>query len=264
MDTRAANKIIDGYVNWWRAQFEVYQAGEGVRILSPMLDRHNDYMSIYLSEVDSDSEKYILTDMGATLGDLVASGCDITTKVRASKIENVLMGYGITRVGKELYVETFRDKLFDSLNMLMQTMATIDDLYFTLRDTKASSIADEIGCWLDDNDVRYSTDIKLTGKSGFETKFDFLIAGSRRNNIAERYIKAVNSPQESSVKNALFGWSDINVARENSESFLFMNTQKRSKKDIPGTVKQACENYDVVPVSWNGVADDVILRRLAA
>ena len=87
MNIASAEKIIDGYVDWWRKSFSVYQEGEAVRIVCPMLDRHNDHMSIYLVE-DKLAGGFILSDLGAVINDLSMSGCDIiASESRRQKLE---------------------------------------------------------------------------------------------------------------------------------------------------------------------------------
>ena len=255
MNVERANKIIDGYVSWWRNSVETYQDGNAVRIVCPMLDRHNDFMSVYLVE---DGNGFILTDMGATIADLSASGCDVMTDARKPKLSCTLAGYGVSEQDGELYIRAGEDDLFSSMNMLMQSMASVDDLYYTMRDSARQYITEEIASWMDDNNIRYSRDINIIGRSGFEANFDFLIPGSKREDVPERYIKAVGSPSESSVKNALFGWEDIIKARGESVSYLFMDVNGSSNKSVNPKLIRACDSYGVRPVAWSGSADNLI------
>lgn len=255
MDVERANAIIDGYVAWWRESMETHQEGNAVRIICPMLDRHNDFMSLYLVE---DGLSFVLTDMGATVADLSASGCDVMAESRRPKFRRTLAGYGVSEQDGELYVRTGEGDLFRSMNMLMQSMASVDDLYYTMRDSARHYIVEEIASWMDDNDIRYSQNVNIIGKSGFEAKFDFLISGSKRKNIPERYVKAVGTPSESSVKNALFGWSDIMDARGESVSYLFMDVKGSPEGDINPKLIDACESYGVKPVAWDGGADGLV------
>lgn len=264
MDASRAERIMDGYVSWWRSQISICQEDGCVRILCPMLDRHNDFMSIYMIDDQGDNGGVIITDLGETIGDLASSGCDVMSESRRPKLERTIAGYGTSLKDGELFIRTSESALFESINMLMQTMASVDDLYYTVRDTSRHYIIDEIASWLDELDIRYTQDIKITGRSGFETKFDFLISGSRVREIPERYIKAINSPTQSGVSNALFGWEDISRSRSNSQSFLFMNSSGSSDGRIDASLVEACENYGVVPVAWNKGADDRIREQLAA
>ncbi|MFD0702753.1 hypothetical protein DMP06_07515 [Slackia equolifaciens] len=66
MDVAIANKILDGYVKWWRDAVEVHQEGNAVRVICPMLDRHNDHFSIYMNNCP-ESDEFVLSDLGATI-----------------------------------------------------------------------------------------------------------------------------------------------------------------------------------------------------
>lgn len=111
--------------------------------------------------------------------------------------------------------------------------------------------------WLDSNGIRSIPDVRVSGQSGFEAKFDFVIP--RSPNVApERYIKAIGTPSQSSVTNALFGWGDIKSARgDDAKSYLFLNALSEKGKGVDPSLISACNNYDVEPVIWDGSADAV-------
>lgn len=227
-----------------------------------MLDRNNDHMSIYIAD-DERTGGYILSDIGATLMDLSASGCDVlSSDTRKRKLEQTVCGFGVKLEGSELYVMASDSDLFTRMNMLMQSMASVDDLFYTARENARSFFLDDVTKWLDDNHIRYVPNIKVSGRSGFETKFDFVIPKS--GDVApERYIKTVGNPSESSVKNALFGWNDISQARGNAVSYVFLNSLSSKQRELDPSLLQACTAYDVRPVVWDGSADEV-LEELAA
>lgn len=259
MDAAAAGLILDRYAEWWRSGFDVVQEGEGVRIITPMLDRHNDHMSLYLAEGEGG---LVLTDIGATIGDLTAGGCDVLgSPKRSERLDAVLRGYGLSREGGEVYVRTGRDRLFESMNMLMQGLATVDDLFFTVRSSVRSFYLEDVRDWLDGLSIRYVENVNLVGKSGFSARFDFVIPKSKA--APERYVKTVSSPSEQSVKNFLFGWSDIMEARGNGRSYLFLNAENSVSGSVEPSLLEACRSYGVVPAVL-GRDDEALGRELAA
>lgn len=263
MDFQKANSIIDGYVGWWRSQVSIYPEGDAVRIVCPMLDRHNDHMSIYLSDIDEGG--YLLTDLGAVLGDLEMSGCDVLSSgARRMKLEEVLSSFGLRQADGELYRKTGESGLFQSINMLMQGMASVDDLFFTAKENARNFFLDDVRAWLDSHEIRYSPGVVLQGRSGFATRFDFCIPKTGTK-APERLIKAIGAPSESNIKNALFGWEDIRESREGSKGYLFMNMIGGTSKEasVDPMLENACLAYGVRPVHWIGSADDV-LAELAA
>lgn len=257
MNVEEANSIIDGYANWWRDQVKVAQSGNAVRLVCPMLDRHNDHMSLYIIEDDDHPDELFLTDLGSTLEDLSFSGCDVLqNKTRSRKLEQTITGFGVQRNGEELLARATKDNLFPKMNMLMQAMASVDDLFFTTRDNVRSLFFEDIADWLYKNNVRYTTNVKFAGLSGFESKFDFVIPQTP-GKAPERLIKAVGNPTENSIRNALFGWTDISKFRENSTSFILLNASADNAKPINNSLTQACTAYDVTPLIWHGPKEPI-------
>lgn len=248
MNLDQAQNIIDGYADWWRAGVSASQAGSAVRLVCPMLNRNNDHMSLYIADDPSQSGRYLLTDLGATIGDLAVSGCDVAgSDSRARKLEQTLNSFGIQRTGEEIYTYADESTLFLQMNMLMQGMASVDDLFFTAKDSVRSYFAEDVAGWLDDRGIRYTENPLFSGRSGFKTKFDFAIPKTR--NVApERLVKTIGNPTESSVKNALFGWNDIKSVRENSRLYIFMNDDGA---EVTSAIEQACSAYEAVAVLWS-------------
>ncbi|MFD0702752.1 hypothetical protein DMP06_07510 [Slackia equolifaciens] len=192
-----------------------------------------------------------------------ASGCNVITGARQSKLDEVLNGFGIDRNEDELYIVCNDDRLFSAINMLMQGMATVDDLFFTARDNVRSYFSEDVGRWFEKHGVRNLPNILMRGQSGFETKFDFVIPKTP-NTAPERFIKTVSTPSEQSVVNALFGWGDIKNARgDDSAFYLFLNKRNCGDGNIDESLLRACHNYDVRPVVW-GQDEQSVLKELAA
>lgn len=264
MTEEIANHLLDGHAAWWRSQFSVCTVNGGVQVISPMIDRHNDHIGFYLSDDARLSGGYVLTDLGATLEDLAASGCDVLrAPARVEKLDQTLRGFGLERKGVEIFVRSGASGLPRAMSFIMQGLSTIDDLFFTARGNVRSYLREDVEVWLDASEIRYAPDISIAGRSGFETKFDFLIP--KTGHIApERFIKVVSNPSRQSVGNSLFGWGDINAAREGSELYLFMDVRNTRSGQIGTDLMQACHAYDVQPVSWDGTVDEAIASEMRA
>ena len=264
MDMQTARSILDGYAEWWRSEFSLARANDGVEIISPMLDRHNDHISIFLADDGEVPGGYVLTDMGATLGDLALSGCDVAgTEARRQKLDSLVGGFGLERSGNEIFSRTGEEGLFRSINFMMQGLAAIDDLFFTTRGDARGLFHEDVESWLDMNGIRYSPNISIYGRSGFESRFDFVIPKSGES-APERFIRVISHPSQQSVANSLFGWNDISEARENSHLYLFMDASNARSGKIGAELVNACVRYDVHPVSWDEGASQEVCRALAS
>lgn len=259
MDVSEANAILDDYASRLRKGMAVAQRGTGVCVVTPMLNRNNDNFNIYIA--DSSDHGYVMTDLGETMGDLEFSGFKFTDN-RIEKVDSILRSFGVERnEDNELYVHGSRSTIPARMNLLMQAMASVDDLYVTSRSQVKSMFAEDIEDWLVGHDIQVVPSPYFTGKSGMVSRFDLAIGKSRRSNM--RLIKAVNNPQKSEIQNALFLWQDVSAFRTDCDGYVFMNSFNTSSGSVSEEVIEAVKAYDLVPVVW-GVDEDRYLEALAA
>ena len=64
-------KMMDGYAAWLKEKTSLREIGGWVEITTPLLDRHNDRLQIY---VQRENSHFILTDDGYILQDLAQAG----------------------------------------------------------------------------------------------------------------------------------------------------------------------------------------------
>lgn len=255
-----ASRIIDEYARWVKKSMVPVQQGDAVQIITPMLNRNNDCMSVLLGE--SPEGGYIVTDLGETIADLELSGVRLSSDKRLETLDQFVRGYGVLRGGEnELFVRCSAEELVPKLNMLMQAMASVDDMFMLSQDTVRELFMKDVGDWLLDNDIRYVDGPSFPGKSGLMYKFDYVVGRSKTR--PERLIKTVNKPTDNNVKNALFGWQDVEELRRGSEGYVFLNAANGKNGAVPQSALAACRAYGLVPVQW-GVDEMEYVSALAA
>ncbi|MBR2682675.1 MAG: DUF1828 domain-containing protein [Atopobiaceae bacterium] len=255
-----ANGIIDEYSRWVRENMHAVQQGDSVLIVTPMLNRNNDCMSVLLG--DSPDGGYALSDLGATVADLEMSGFSLSTGKRAEKLQAILRGYGVFHTeGNELYVKASADELAPRMHMLLQAMASVDDLFQLSKDSVRELFSEDVGEWMFEHDIRCVPGPSFPGRSGLMYKFDYAIARTKRQ--PERLIKTINTPTENNVKNVLFGWSDLEGSREGSVGYAFLNATNGRDGKVPQSVIDACYAYGLKVVQW-GIDQDMFVDELAA
>lgn len=260
MQITAAQKIIDNYSQWIAGSLTAVQQGSAVRIVTPMLDKNNDFMSIVLDE--SPGHGIIISDMGETVSELELSGMQIDTDARKSRLESILAGYGVQKTdNNEMFVRANESNINVKLNMFLQAMASVSDMFYINKNAVRSMFLDDVGNWLSDKELRPVQGPSFEGKSGLIYKFDYAIGANRGGK--EKFIKTVNNPAESSVTNALFGWEDVEKSRRNSLGYLFLNTLNAKDGKIDNSILDACSNYGITPVQW-GVNENDFIGELAA
>lgn len=88
------NLLIGNYYGWMKLYGDWEREGEYIVITTPYLDRHNDYIDIYVKKVRGD---YIISDGGETLSDLELDNHSIVKDVlkRYDTVlrDGVLYGY---------------------------------------------------------------------------------------------------------------------------------------------------------------------------
>lgn len=249
-------KLIDGYSRWLRDKTILRELDDQyVEITTPYLDRHNDYTQIYARR---ENGGFLLSDGGETIDDLRASGCDLDTHKRKNLLLATLNGFGIQRDGDALVVKTTPQNFPLRKHNLVQAMLAVNDMFYLAVPMVASIFLEDVAAWLDSNEIRYTPNIKFTGRSGFDHSFDFVVPASRR--APERLIRAINSPNPQVAKNLDFSWIDTKDVRPQlSRLYAILNDQEKPPAD---SVMEALKSYEIRPVPWS--AREEFKQELAA
>ncbi len=236
--------LIDEYVHWLRDKTVLRQLVDAVEITTPYLDRHNDHLQIYAKRNDGG---FLLTDDSYIIEDLRQTGCDLDTRKRRDLLQMTLNGFGVRRAGDALEVRASRDNFAQRKHNLVQAMLAVNDLFYLAVPTVASLFLEDVTQWLDLSEVRYTPQVKFTGKSGYDHLFDFVIPASRTQ--PERILEAINRPSRDAAQAVVFKWIDIReVRRPDARAYALLNN---SDHDPPEAVLDALRNYDVRPVLWS-------------
>jgi hypothetical protein len=249
------NQLLENYLSWLKDTTTLRQVEEWVEITTPYLDRHNDYLQIYIRRQNGD---YLLTDDGYILGDLERSGCKLDTPKRHALLTMTLNGFGVQLANGELTIRASQDNFAQKKNNLIQAMLAINDLFYLAMPTVASVFLEDVIAWLDLHDIRYTPKAKFTGRSGLDHLFDFVIPKSRSQ--PERILQAVNRPARDTAQTMVFSWIDTKEVRSpDSKAYAILNNAEHA---ISGEVLDIFRNYEVTPVSWS--TRDMIVEELAA
>ncbi len=248
-------KLLDQYLAWLRDKTTLRQVKDWIEITTPYLDRHNDYLQIYVKRENSG---FIITDDGYTVEDLRLSGCELESRKRKDLLMLTLNGYGVRQDGDALVVHASSDNFALRKHNLVQAMLAVNDLFYLAVPMVASLFLEDVTSWLDLNDIRYTPKVKFTGKSGYDHLFDFVIPASRKQ--PERILQAINRPSRDTAQAVAFAWIDTKEVRPpNSRAYTFLNDSDH----VPTVaVLDALKNYDVHPVFWS--KRDEVKEELAA
>ena len=236
-------RLLDRYVAWLRDKTVLRQIDDWVEITTPHLDRHNDYLQIYMKR---DNGEFVLSDDGYTIQDLRHSGCEIDTPKRKGILQQTLNGFGVQLVGDDLVVRASAANFPMRKHNLVQAMLAINDLFYVARTSVSSLFLEDVQQWLDANGVRFTENVKFTGKSGFDYLFDFVIPKSATQ--PERIVQAINRPDRAAAQALAFAWFDTRDARPSrSSAYALLNDENR----LAAGVIDALRTYDVHPILWS-------------
>ena len=246
LDMLDANSFINTYITWLKQNTTALQLENGVvEISSPFLDRHNDYIQIYVVK-DGDGG-FILTDDGYTIADLELSGLNFNTTKRKEELQTILRGFGISLDDKKsMYCKCNQSNFPFKKHSLVQAVLAINDLFVLSQPNIASYFIQDVESFLRENDVRYTKNIKIVGKSGFDHAYNFVIPQSKTS--PERMVNAINNLERTATKNIIFAWSDtIQTRNSNAKLYTFVNDME---KDVSNSCLDALKRYGIIPVTW--------------
>ncbi len=176
------------------------------------------------------------------------SGFEINTPKRENILKTALNGFGVKMNGNdELFVEANASNIGQKKHYLLQAILSVNDMFNLSQETIFSLFKEDVERFFRSNDIVFSKDIKLTGKSGFDHNIDFLIPATK--NKQERLIKAVNTPKKDSILSSIMAFNDINQIREtDTKNYVVYNdTEKEVFKDVIS----ALDNYDIKHIPWS-------------
>jgi hypothetical protein len=237
-------KMMDGYLAWLREKTSLREIGDWVEVTTPMLDRHNDYLQIYIRR---ENGNFILTDDGYTLDDLEQSGCKLDSQKRQELLRMTLNGFGVQQHDTALEIRATEDNFPLKKHSLLQAMLGVNDLFFLAAPHTASLFYEDVVAWMNQYDIRFVENAKFTGKTGYDHLFEFVIPRSRKS--PERFVKPINRPDKSTAMDMLFAWQDTRETRPpESKAYALLNDMER---EVKSDVTDAFLSYDIRPVRWS-------------
>jgi len=238
-------RLLDEYLAWLKDKTSLRQIQDWVEITTPYLDRHNDCIQIYAKRHNGG---FVLTDDGYTITDLEQCGCKLDSRKRQDLLKMTLNGFGVQLVDSRLEVHASNDNFALRKHNLVQAMLAVNDMFYLAVPMVASLFYEDVVAWLDLNEVRYTPNVKFTGKSGYDHVFDFVIPKSRQQ--PERILKSINRPNRDTAQVVAFSWIDTKEVRPpNSKAYAFLND---SEQPVSTTVIDALKSYEVQPIPWSG------------
>ena len=250
--------LVESYITWLHQRISLEKIpgeGDGWHSLrTPFLDKHNDFIEIY---VKVDDDQVVLSDDGYTLDELEISGCSINSHKRREILRQNLAIFGIEESDGALVMRCNAADFSARKHMFLQGLIAIGDMMYLSSPTVVSVFKDDVEAWLEKNDIRFTPTIKLTGKSGFDHVFDFVIPKSKKQ--PERLVRIFSRPNRERAESMVFSWVDTKEIRPpETQAYAILN----DAEPIPDSVYGALSAYGVNHVTWRN--RDEYAEQLAA
>lgn len=252
MSTFECERLVQQYVDWVKLNLTVDQQDDMCIITSPFVDRHHDYLQIY---AERSGEEIVLTDDGYTLRDLKISGLEINTDSRREALSQAIRPFGVDVSGDELRLIANDGDFPSKKHDLIQAMLAVGDLIHLSQATVIAVFREDVEKFLREQNVRFISDIGLTGTSGFHHPFDFVIPQSSGN--PERYVRAVNNPNRENIVAVIFAWQDIQSKRVPTAKMIAMLNDE-SRRINPDNIA-ALDKYGIETITWTNREQKVAL-----
>ena len=247
--------LLDQYWAWLRDRTSLHEVGDWIEITTPYLDHHNDCLQIYAKRSNGG---FLLTDDGYIVNDLEQSGCKIDGGKRRELLKTTLNGFGVQMREKTLEIRASSDNFALRKHNLIQAMLAVSDLFYLASPVVTSLFYEDVVAWLDLSDIRYTPNVKFSGKSGYDHRFDFVIPKSRVQ--PERVLRTINRPSRDTAQAVAFSWVDTKEVRPpECRAYALLND---TENPISENVLAAMRNYGVHPIPWS--ARDESREELAA
>ncbi len=236
--------LTDQYFSWLRSKTTTKQIDGWTEITTPYIDRHNDYIQIY---VRKHNEEWILTDAGETLSDLALSGCTLETPRRKALLQNTLNGFGMHIENGAITVKSTDSQYPLRKHSLIQAMLSVNDLFYLARPNVENFFFEDVALWMDSQEIRYTAGFKFSGRTGFDHRFDFVVPKSKTQ--PERILGAINNPAKAPISAMIMSWEDTKETRS-SDSIAYAILNDREKR-IADEMVDALQSYNITPIAWS-------------
>jgi hypothetical protein len=238
------DSLIAQYYEWLKGKTAWRVINGWTEITTPYLDRHNDYIQIYLRQVGNGLE---LTDDGETLTDLAQPGCLLDTPKRKALLNTTLNGFGVHLYDDAIQVKATQDSFALRMHNLLQAILAVNDLFYLARSSVENFFFEDVALWMDESDIRYTPKVTFKGRTGYDHLFDFVVPKSRQQ--PERLLRVLNNPSKEQAQATILAWVDTKEVRPNdSISFAVLNDKD---SHISEGVIEALNNYNITPCPWS-------------
>ena len=246
-------QMIDDYANWLKREIVVSEYGEYYELTTPYLDRFSDYLQIYVKQ--DENGKITMTDDGYIIGNLLSSGISFKSgSKRKLMLDKIMRNYSLQLNEHSITAIATAHNFPQRKQQMVQAMLAIDDMFESRPESVKDFFIEDIQTFFDANEIYYSRDFSLIGKTGSLYTYEFHFQRTKQK--PEKFCKAINRLRESNRNLTIFNWIDTQEKRNNEgQLIIILNDENRiNPPDI-----EALKSYNIVPVLFSERQESVCL-----
>lgn len=249
---------ISEYYSWLRDNTVIREdeTSGWFAVSTPFVGQFNDNIEIFIKKEGQD---ILLSDDGETLTNLSLAGVDVSkSSKRRTFLNKILLNYGISLNDGELTTKASSFNFAQRKHSLISAIMEIADMDVLARDNITSLFYEDVKSYLEENDILYTPDFIVRGKSGLDFTFDFQIAGKE----SELVVRTFPSMKQNNVENFLFGLNDVRQVRATTSgkklnSLAVVNDTETAPQE---RLLEALKQYDTNVLLWSGRDEDTIKK----
>ena len=207
MNRAECGGFIADYLRWLKEGLPVSKLEGSCRVATPFLTA----TTMRLTSVEKRNGGLLLTDDGYTIADLASSGMTFATDKRKAHLTAILNGFGVQQEGEELQVHATPQDFPQKKHNLVQAMLAVNDMFVMGEEHVLSLFKEDVARFLEEHHIPVFPDFKLSGRSGFDHKFDFGLPRTQRK--PQRVVPAVDQFTKDQALSFAFAVADVRVFR---------------------------------------------------
>lgn len=238
-------KMIDSYANWIKERITFEKVNEYYEITTPYLDRFDDFLQIYVKQL-KDGTIY-MTDDGYIIGNLLSCGLSLRKNSNKFKIlERIVNNYGLQLKGEEITTKAELNNFPLKKHLMVQAMLSVDNMFELRKENVKNLFLEDVIEYFDKNDIFYTRDFSIVGKTGNIYSYDFHFQRSK-NNSNERFFRTINKLNKTIRDSTIFNWIDTKEKRtDKSELIVILNDENQINK----TDENALNEYEIQTIKF--------------
>ncbi|WP_435005142.1 DUF1828 domain-containing protein [Tundrisphaera lichenicola] len=251
--------LLKTYLEWLGTQASQEQLDGGwSSITLPYLDRHNDYLQVFIRE---EFEGVRITDDGRIIRDLANIGCDLkavgTKRRRLASTILRGMGLDIDAIDTgEITTNAVNGDFAGKLHSVLMSMMAIDGLAVASPPNIAAIFKDDVVDWLRALNIDFQDGATYRGHSGNNHKFDFLVRSKTEG--PSKILQVLSKPDRMHVQSFTYEVIDTLQAVQGVPPDFF--ALYSDSQPLPQHLRNALYSHRIEPVQWS--ERDALRRRI--